>query len=88
MSVAIRELKASLSSVLSRAQRGEIIEVTSHNKPVARIIGIPQQAGEGLRGLIARGALSWSGGKPRLAPPAKLTTGRKSVSQMVLEDRI
>lgn len=88
MSIAIRELKASLSSVLSRAQRGEVIEVTSHNKPVARIIGIPKQAGEGLRGLIALGALNWSGGKPRLAPPVKLTAGGKSVSQMVLEDRI
>ena len=27
--------------MLSRAQNGEIIEVTSHNKPIARITGIP-----------------------------------------------
>ena len=50
MSVAVRELKASLSRVLSRAQNGEIIEVTSHNKPIARIIGIPEHAEPGLRG--------------------------------------
>jgi hypothetical protein len=30
--------------VLSRAQRGEIIEVTSHNKPIARIVGIPEHS--------------------------------------------
>ena len=33
MFIAVRELKASLSSVLARAQQGEVIEVTSHNKP-------------------------------------------------------
>jgi prevent-host-death family protein len=87
MSVAIRELKASLSRVLSRAQHGEIIEVTSHNKPIARIIGFPENAEAGLRGLIASGAVSWSGGKPRYKLPVQLASGGASVSQMVLEDR-
>lgn len=87
MSIAIRELKASLSRVLSRAQEGEIIEVTSHNKPIARIIGIPPRADQGLRGLIANGSLSWSGGKPRLKAPLKTRARGTPVSQMVLEDR-
>lgn len=87
MSVAVRELKASLSRVLSRAQHGEIIEVTSHNKPIARIIGIPEHAEPGLRLLIAGGAVSWSGGKPRHKLPVQLTARGTSVSHMVLEDR-
>lgn len=87
MHVAIRELKASLSRILSRAQEGEVIEVTSHNKSIARIVGIPPQAGEGLRGLIASGTLSWSGGKPRLTPPQVVAARGTPVSQMVLEDR-
>ncbi len=87
MSVAIRELKAKLSSVLARAQGGEIIEVTCHNRPIARIVGIPPQAGKGLRGLIAGGALSWSGKKPRLARLQELAARGTPVSQMVLEDR-
>lgn len=87
MHVAIRELKASLSRILSRAQEGELIEVTCHNKPIARIVGIPPQAGAGLRGLIAGGALCWSGGKPRLTPPLAVAAGGTPVSQMVLEDR-
>lgn len=87
MSVAVRELKASLSRVLSRAQHGEIIEVTSHNKPIARIIGIPEQAEAGLRRLMASGAVSWSGGKPRHELPVQVTSRGASVSQMVLEDR-
>ncbi len=58
MSISVRELKANLSRVLSRAQGGEIIEITSRNKPIARIVGIPLHAETGLRGLIASGALS------------------------------
>ncbi|MBP8219960.1 MAG: type II toxin-antitoxin system prevent-host-death family antitoxin [Aeromonadaceae bacterium] len=87
MHVAVRELKSSLSRVLSLAQGGEIIEVTSHNKPIARIVGIPPQADEGLRRLMATGALSWGGGKPKFAPPVELAPSGTSVSQMVLEDR-
>jgi prevent-host-death family protein len=87
MRVAVRELKSSLSRVLSLAQGGEIVEVTSHNKPIARIVGIPPQPDEGLRRLMAVGALSWSGGKPRFAPPVELVPGGTPVSQMVLEDR-
>lgn len=87
MSIAVRELKANLSRVLMRAQEGEVIEVTSHNKPVARIIGIPHHAEAGLRGLISSGALTWSGGKPRSKKPLELAARATSISQMVLEDR-
>ncbi|MFM7531422.1 MAG: type II toxin-antitoxin system Phd/YefM family antitoxin [Rubrivivax sp.] len=36
MPVSVRELKTSLSQVLSRARSGEIIEVTSRNKSPSR----------------------------------------------------
>lgn len=87
MHIAIRELKSGLSRALALAQSGEVIEVTSHNKPVARIVGIPPQADDGLRRLLAIGALSWSGGKPKLAAPLTLTSSGTAVSRMVLEDR-
>jgi prevent-host-death family protein len=87
MPIAIRELKSTLSRVLARAQAGEVIEVTSHNKPIARIIGIPPQAGERLRRLIAEGSLCWNGGKPSLTPPVALVDQGMPVSRMVLEDR-
>ena len=87
MHVAIRELKSSLSRVLALAQGGEVIEVTSHSKPIARIVGIPQQADEDLRRLMATGVLSWSGSKPKFSPAQTLSAGGKPVGQMVLEDR-
>jgi prevent-host-death family protein len=87
MQVAIRELKSSLSRVLALAQGGEVIEVTSHNKPIARIVGIAPQADEGLRRLMASGVLSWNGAKPAFAPTLELLPGGKPIGQMVLEDR-
>lgn len=87
MQVAIRDMKANLSRILSRARAGESIEVTSHHKPIARIIGIPSGTSEGLGEAIARGAVSWNGGKPQLAAPVELTTRGTPVSLMVLEDR-
>jgi prevent-host-death family protein len=87
MPIAIRQLKAELSRVLARATAGEVIEVTSHNKPIARIVGIPPHAGQGLRGLLASGALCWSGGKPQLQPPLALAAHGTPVSRMVVENR-
>jgi prevent-host-death family protein len=87
MQVAVRDLKTNLSRILARAQAGESIEVTSHNKLIARIVGIPSGTAEGLRESIGRGTLSWSGGKPRLAPPVALSAQGTPVSLMVLEDR-
>jgi prevent-host-death family protein len=84
--VAIRELKAGLSRVLARARAGEVIEVTSHNRPIARIVGIPD-AEVGLRGLVASGAAAWAGGKPAFAPPLPLAPGGTPVSQLVLDER-
>lgn len=87
MQVAVRDLKAHLSRFLSRAQAGESIEVTSHNRLIARIVGVPDGTAEGLREPIAKGALIWNDRKPRLQPPLELAADGIPVSQMVLEDR-
>lgn len=87
MRIAVRELKSSLSKTLALAQAGEVIEVTSHNKPIARIVGIPPESGAGVRALISSGVLSWSGSKPELADPIGLNAGGNCVSRILLEDR-
>ena len=88
MAIPVRDLKAHLSSVLARARNGEIIEVTSHNKPIVRIVGIPEPAKHELAELISEGLLSWSGGKPSFPKTRlKLSNGGKSLSDMILEDR-
>ena len=87
MNVAVHQLKASLSKLLARAQSGEVIEVTSHQKPIARIVGIPKSSEEPLNSLILNGALSWSGQKPALKPPIQLLGFGKSTSSLIQEDR-
>ena len=87
MLIPVRELKANLSRVLSRAQAGEVIEVTAHKKPIARIVGIPPGADSGLRRLIGMGAMSWGGDKHEFAAPVELGAAGASLGQMVLEDR-
>lgn len=84
----MHKLKAGLSRYMAQARAGEIIEVTSHNRPIARIVGIPSVGPSGVtRRLLVRGAAQWSGGKPALQPAIKFGIGGKSLSEMVLEDR-
>ncbi|MFP4063607.1 MAG: type II toxin-antitoxin system Phd/YefM family antitoxin [Halochromatium sp.] len=87
MQVAVRDLKTHLSRVLSQAQAGEPIEVTSRNRLIARIVGVPTGTAERLRESIASGALTWSERKPQLQQPLKLAADPTPVSRMVLEDR-
>lgn len=86
MNVGIKELKGHLSEILARAQKGETVQVTSHRKPIARIIGISSTPDSGLTAFAAGGGFSWAGGKPELRPPESLSTGRP-VSEIILEDR-
>ncbi len=86
MSVSVRELKSHLSMYLSQAQAGQTIEVTSHRKVVARIIGVPETPSQGPARLVASGAATWSGGKP-VGASVQLKSIGKTVSSLVLEGR-
>lgn len=86
MLVSMREFKSHLSRYVVQAQTGELIELTSHSKVVARIVGVPPAADTGVSRLLAAGAASWQGGKPAGARIVLLERG-KSVSELVMEDR-
>jgi prevent-host-death family protein len=87
--VSVRDLKTHLSEWLARAQAGEVVEVTSHRKPIARLTGIkhPESPTNPLQAAIDAGTVSWNGQKPVFPPPVRLSDGGKSVSEIVLEDR-
>lgn len=87
MRVAMHELKAGLSRYIAEARSGVVIEITSHDKPVARIVGIPAAARGGVERLLASGAAQWSGGKPKAFEPVRLPSHGKLLSEMVIEDR-
>lgn len=80
-------LKAGLSRYVAQARAGQVIEVTSHDKPVVRIVGIPSSDQSGVNRLLASGAAQWGGGKPAFHAPVKLRIGGKTLSEMISEDR-
>lgn len=86
MLVSIQEFKSHLSQYVGQAQSGELIELTSHRKVVARIVGVPPADSAGVARLLAAGAASWQGGKPAGAALELQAVG-KPVSALVLEDR-
>lgn len=86
MQVSIREFKAHLSRYLSQAQAGLALDVTSHRKVVARIVGVPAPDSMGVGRLLAGGVAQWGGGKPAGAA-ILLSPSGQSVAEMVLADR-
>ena len=89
--VSVRELKTYLSAWLARAQAGEVVEATSHRKPIARITAVQQPDGSSpphpLQKAIDAGVISWSGKKPVLPPPVTLNDDGPMISDIVIEGR-
>jgi antitoxin (DNA-binding transcriptional repressor) of toxin-antitoxin stability system len=86
MKVSTQEFKANLAKYVSQAQSGELIELTSHRRVVAHLTGVPATADPAVSRLLAVGAASWNGGKPKGAD-LRVQSGGKSLSAMVIEDR-
>jgi prevent-host-death family protein len=86
MEVSMREFKSHLSQYVGQAQAGQQIELTSHRKVVARLVGVPVAESQGISRLLAAGVANWKGGKPTGASFV-LRSGGKLMSEMVKEDR-
>ena len=86
MQVSMQEFKSHLSHYVVQAQSGQLIELTSHRKVVARIVGVPATDSAGVSRLLAAGVATWQGGKPAGAAFGLQEHG-KPVSALVLEDR-
>ncbi len=84
--VAIRELKNSLSQYLRKVKAGERLVVTERGKPVAVISRAGAPVDEGIEAMVRERAARWGGGKPRGATRPPRIKG-PSVAKAVLEDR-
>jgi prevent-host-death family protein len=69
--IGIRELRESLSRALRRVRAGEILEITEHGRPVARIVPLLPVAA-GLQDLVAAGVLIAPQGSGPLPEPLDL----------------
>jgi prevent-host-death family protein len=88
--VSVRDLKTHLSEWLGRVQAGEVVEVTSYRKPIARITAVnsaESTSSSSLQKAIDAGLISWNGQKPNMPPPVKLRGKGKLLSEILIEDR-
>lgn len=85
--IGIRELKATLSECVREVKAGRTIVVTDRGQPVARIIPEAIPLRERVEVLRNAGAIAWSGRRLRPAKPAGKVRGRKTVADLVVENR-
>ncbi len=85
--VGVRELKARLSEYLKQVAEGNVIEVTSRGKPVARILPGVQKEKSDATELVREGVANWNGKRIRVKMPAFGLKGGKLASDLVLENR-
>jgi prevent-host-death family protein len=85
--IGIRELKSTLSECVREVKAGRTIVVTDHGHPVARIIPEAVSLHERVEALRRAGAIAWSGRRLRPAKPAGKVRGKKTVADLVVENR-
>jgi len=87
-SVGIRELRQQATAVLRRVMAGEVIDVTEHGHPIARIVPLQRSA---LDQLVTDGRATPADGDlldalDKLGLPARMM-GRQSPTESLLEQR-
>ena len=85
--IGIRELKSRLSECVREVKAGQTIVVTEHGRAVARIIPDTTPLRDRLELLVRTGAILWNGRRLRLAKPVARLRGKRSLSDLVIEDR-
>ena len=94
-SVGIRELKNRLTHYLRAVRRGDVITVTAHGKPIARLVPISPQRETALTPemekrmweLAADGFLAWDGWAFQVPEPVADNRGPGLLSDLIVEDR-
>jgi prevent-host-death family protein len=93
--VGVRELKDKLSHYLRAVRQGQIVEVTVHGKPVARLVPAQPRAEapeseiveQRIWALVAEGILAWNGQRFQIPEPSAVNRGPGLLSDLVIEDR-
>lgn len=90
--VGIRELKSRLSHYLRLTRKGESVVITDRGVPIGRIVPIGlspvgQTLDQRLAAMRESGLVQWSGQKLQHREPMAKLRGRKTVAQLLVEDR-
>ncbi len=87
MTVGIRELKTRLSSYLQQVKAGATLVITERGKPVGRIVPIKPSVEAQVQELLQAGLVAWNGSKLAPMAPVARTRGKRTVAELLLEDR-
>jgi prevent-host-death family protein len=85
--IGIRELKSTLSECVREVKAGKTIVVTEHGEPVARIIPEAMSLRERVEALRRAGMIAWSGRRLRPAKPVGKVRGKRTIADLVVENR-
>ena len=85
--IGIRELKARLSSYLRQVRTGETIIITDRGRPIGRIVPIMQSTHDQLEVLRSAGLIDWNGKTISQIDPVAQITSKKTVAEILIEDR-
>lgn len=85
--VGIRELKSKLSECVREVRHGGTIVVTDHGEGVARLIPELDSFAERIEMMGNSGMVLWSGRRLRRSRPQARTRGKRTVADMVVENR-
>jgi len=85
--IGIRELKSKLSECVREVRDGRTIVVTEHGRAVARLIPDTTSTHDRLAALKNAGGIQWSGRRLGRTKPAARVRGKRTVADLVSENR-
>ncbi len=85
--IGIRDLKSKLSECVRYVKGGHTMVVTEHGRPVARMIPDSSSLQERLDVLVRTGGVIWTGRRLRSARPVARIAGRRTVADLLIQDR-
>ena len=86
-SVNIRELKSRLSHYLRLAKAGESIEITERGTPIGRIVPTVLPLEDRIEAMARSGLVRWSKRKLKHRIPKTRVKGKRTVADLLVEDR-
>jgi prevent-host-death family protein len=85
--VGVRELRARLSRYLRLVKTGQVVEVTERGRSIGRIVPVGLSLEETMRALCEAGLVRWSGRRLKDRAPVARARGKRTVAELLVEDR-
>ena len=85
--VGIRDLKARLSEYLRLVKQGRVVTITEYGKPISRLVPYSESVEDRIQSAIDAGILLWNGERWEPSGPVAKVRGKKTVADLIIEDR-